>query len=258
MQKECSKRFFSKKAQLTIFVIIAVVIVAAIAGYVIYRNQTAIKISSEFISAKQNIDACLSDALMSSIYSNGLEGGYFNVPEPKLSYLSSDIPIYYSAKTNTAYVPSEQELERQLALTVNDSSYLCLDTFNEIRNESYGLTVGAMSSVKTMIKNQTVEADINWPIVLSKGDKTQEISQFTETVNFDLNGKYEDVKDFIEQQKASPQEIPVENLLKLGASRGFEIETINEENLTSIYTFIYKNQTYNNAKFIYAFGVEYG
>ena len=30
MQKECSKRFFSKKAQLTIFVIIAVVIVAAI------------------------------------------------------------------------------------------------------------------------------------------------------------------------------------------------------------------------------------
>ena len=257
MQKErCEKN--NKRGQVTMFIIIAVIVVALIVGYSLLMGKNTVKIDSQFIFAKTSIDQCLSNALLTSIYYTGLSGGYFeNVPTPKFSYLGSSMPIYYSAKTNQSSVPSKTEMEKQLVLAVNNSLYMCLTNIDSIKAQGFNLTVGNVKSIKVTILENSVKADIDWPITISKVDKEQIISKFTATTNFDLNTKYNIVNEFITDQKANPESVLLERLGELGITNKFEIETIDIDNNTMLYTFIFTNEKNNDADYIYAFGVEY-
>ena len=128
---------FSKnhRGQVTIFIILAVVIIAAVALYFIFRGNLAptTQIPQEFQPAYNTFLSCLQNNVQSGISILESQGGYIYLPqfEPgsiyspfssQLNFLGNPIPYWFYVSGNNIakqQVPSQTLMQTQLAQYVS-------------------------------------------------------------------------------------------------------------------------------------------
>src|SRR3989344_3107805 len=108
-----------KRGQVTIFVVVAVVIVALVGiSYVVVNNKekgSDTNLSPEAQVFKTYMDGCLKDVLRDSIVHIGLQGGYFSPPDSEdraLDFFGEVVPYYLYEKENL--IISEKRLVSEL------------------------------------------------------------------------------------------------------------------------------------------------
>ena len=126
MNKNLSK---SKRAQVTIFIIIAIVLVAGVAGFFLLRDKIAItRLHASIEPAYNTFLACLAENTEVGIDVLETHGGYIELPdfEPgsvhmpfssQLNFLGNPIPYWYYVSGNAIekeQVPSKTKMEEQL------------------------------------------------------------------------------------------------------------------------------------------------
>ena len=135
------KRGF-RKAQVTIFIIVAVVIVviAGIVFYVVNSNQKN-KLSQEFFESAEikpklyeienHISDCITQSTRDSIETIGVQGGYYNKPESSEDYFDLEwtfIPYYYGG--GEFKIPGLDNVEKELSDYVKDNVDVCMEGFS--------------------------------------------------------------------------------------------------------------------------------
>ena len=119
----------NKKAQVTVFIIIAIILVTAVAIFFIFREsliteRIPVSIEPVYVSFL----SCLEDDTLVGIDVLGSQGGYISLPdfEPgsaympfssQLNFLGNPIPYWYYVSGNNVQkeqVPSKREMEDQL------------------------------------------------------------------------------------------------------------------------------------------------
>src|SRR3990167_7805577 len=96
----------NRRAQVTIFVVIAVVIVAlASVSYLVVKNKESdVPKTPEAAAFKTYIDGCLKDSLEEVLIVMGQRGGYYNLPSNSLNdelsvgFLDYNVPYYLNEK----------------------------------------------------------------------------------------------------------------------------------------------------------------
>ncbi|MCX8194337.1 MAG: hypothetical protein N3G19_03195 [Candidatus Pacearchaeota archaeon] len=157
-----------KKAQVTLFIIIAILIIAII--FLIFWQQWAFggKLSAtDLAKVKSYVDDCFKLKTRQGVLLIAKQGGYNTLPDASINFLEEKTAYYF--KDNQTLVPTISTVEEELNSWLNDNLKECLSM------PGYSLTTkecNASSKIK-----EKVRVDFNCPIVVTKDTTSSRIPE---------------------------------------------------------------------------------
>lgn len=231
-----------KKSQVSIFIIIVLILITGIILFFILNNKETNY--QDFISNEKynEIKNCLEKTSSDAIYFNFLQGGYYNVSEPKIQYYPIEIPVYYNKKV---YFPEIKDIENHISLFVKEN-YNCSKE---------------IEMVNVRILDKSIEFDYRIPLVIESGDNTVEYLDFENSFYSDFKEKYELVKSFLEYQKELEYEqnltgFPLSHMTNLAYENDFIFEILEINKDIKIITIIL-NRIDERGELAYNFALDY-
>jgi len=172
------------KAQTTIFVIIAIIIVALFAGYFIFRDKISISkvpvsmqpVYTAFLSCLEEDALVGADILMS-------QGGYIELPEfesgsaympfsSQLSFLGNPIPYWYYVSGNNfekEQVPSKEDMEKELAQFIEGKISGC--AFDMYYDQGFEIYLDEPKA-RVEIQDKQIEIKLDMDLTINKEEET--------------------------------------------------------------------------------------
>ncbi len=252
-----------KRGQITIFIIIGILILGAVAGSIyLVKNfsQDALEaedkkeVGSETASIKLFVENCIKKTIEEGIHHIGLRGGYYEIINTdyitKTENKLIKIPFYLDqGKVNS---PTKTEIEQELSKYIEKNLLSCTN-FKSFEKQGYVIEKGNISA--NTILDKKINVDVKFPLKITSGSETQNLEKFTKTVNYDFLEKYNIINDFLYEQKKDTEWFSFGKILDLSDENDFDYE-FQFQNSTIIVDFIFTD--YLKEPFIYSFSLKYG
>lgn len=164
----------SKRGQVTVFIILGLIIVAAL-GLFYLRGIAPPEQDATLPTGpiQQYVESCISNTASQGIINNGRNGGYFVFPDNSTKHLFENVPYYYDVGDN---IPPEKDIfANQIALYVDTMLDLCVNDFRAF--PGYNITPDVPSSSAT-ISDQTLTLTTVFPLIIRKGTSVKELTSF--------------------------------------------------------------------------------
>ncbi len=240
----------NKRGQLTIFIIAAILIVAGVVMFFVFRGDVdkLENIPEEVNPIYIYIVSCLeetSDFAFKEIYQ---QGGYYEVPSEILfEYFTKDYPYYYINSEN--HIPKIEDVEREFGNYISDRIENCLD-FETFENQGYDIQTDEISA-SFNIKEGYVDVELDFPLIISKGDFSTEISEFKVRVDSNLKGILDLSGIILEDYSINPGFICLTCLEEYNTDTEFSVssQAINYGDEVFLFS-IYDSQTEFNWRFV--------
>ena len=197
----------SKKAQVTVFIILGVILLL-IAGLVIYvTTQQIIKPIEEKIIIPEGtqpiydmISECVYQTAKDGIIKIGMQGGYLNLPREIINTPASHISLdpYSTLKTpfwhyqNQDRTPTIEFMQQEINTQITQNLQNCLNF--ETLSPEYTITQKANPTAQTTIAKDKVIITLNWPIEIKKTDKTIQLNKIITNIDVKLKEIHEIAK----------------------------------------------------------------
>jgi len=190
-----------KKGQVTIFIIIAVIIVALIVGFFLLRGKISIvRIPEDFKPIEQYFLSCIEGNAKIGINILEQQAGYIYLPEfqqgsdfspfsNQLDFNGLAVPYWYYVSGNNIVkeqIPSNREMEKQLEKYLQEN-FIC--DFSNYKDKGFDIKLGEIKA-NVQILNNKVSVNINADLDLSKEDKSARISSHKQEVSSNLGKLY--------------------------------------------------------------------
>jgi len=228
----------SKRAQVTIFVIIAIVVLALVGGYFVIRNVISVenKLPADFQPVYQTILQCLEDETQTGINVLESSGGYIETPRfesgssylpfsSQLNFLGNPIPYWYYVSGNNIQkeqVPTLSNMQNDLENFIEDRIPNC----DLLAYYGQGFEIN-FEKAKAVVKisSSKVDVSLEMPTNLLKENTSVSVSNFKTLVNSDLGKLYEDAKTVYtyEQQSLFLESYAVDFLRNYAPVDGVEL-----------------------------------
>jgi hypothetical protein len=175
-------RISAKKGQATLFIIIAIVIVAAALFGILYFRMLA-PLPRETRNVENYLQDCAALQIKEAAKTAELQGGYLELPafeegssympfSSQLSFLGMDVPYwFYISGNNIAkeQKPSLEQIEEQLANYVNEHIREC--RFDSFTSKGYSVETQGEPITSVTIKASSIDATVRWPLTVTVGEK---------------------------------------------------------------------------------------
>ena len=221
-----------KRGQVTLYVIIAILIVVA-AGILIYVQRAAVLSQFGYIPSyirpiKTYSDECLKSTLENGIYLVGMQGGF--VETPAMSFETNFSIIAYSYLTGRNLFPNITKVESQLSDYINTMLPQCVD-FSKWPD----FTVSA-NQVKSnvMILENEVLADANWPLTIEKGS-TYQLNKFSTRLPVRLGLIHGIASTIVDKAMKDPTHIDLSYIIDTNENYNLSIDLVPYNN-TLVYS----------------------
>ncbi|MBI2631490.1 hypothetical protein HYW75_00615 [Candidatus Pacearchaeota archaeon] len=174
---------FNKKAQVTIFIIIAIVIIGGLTAYLLIRSKSKLEIIDPAFSPIFNYySSCIEDAARAAadltgsqggrIYISGYETGSEYAPfSSQLNFLGFNIPYWYYVAGNgiiKEQVPSKQDIEKDISLYVKEKISDC--DFESFYRQGFSIELGN-KEVNINLEDNKIKVNVEQDITITKDDK---------------------------------------------------------------------------------------
>ncbi len=275
----------NKKAQIALFLIAGIVL------FIIFVFLSAIKQQSNTtngLNSNQNnpieiqaqfhteskltgyIDSCLKQTTEQAILSNGLHGGYFNLPKESTSDLQENIP-YYSQNNNVLnnnpqkinfLYPSDEILLKQISSYVDSLLPICLNNFIQFKEQGYLIKINQQmpSTTNAIFSADGLIIKTNLPITITK-ESTKESAQI-QLANFmvelpakDLHTNFKLAKIIAETMEQ--KEICYTCFSKIAEQNNISVNIIHLQNNVYLFELINTDYKINDEQYKLRFGVKY-
>ncbi len=192
----------NKRGQVTIFIIIAIIIIGSVAAYFFLIKPTAqASLPASIQPAYSSFLSCLEDKTRTGIDILESQGGYIELPdlEPgnrympfssQLDFLGNPIPYWYYVSANNVQkeqVPSQGEMEKALGNFISDRIREC--DYENYYSEGFEITQGEPRA-SVSIKSDSVDVRLAMDMTISKGEDTSIINTHKATVKSNLGSLY--------------------------------------------------------------------
>jgi hypothetical protein len=204
----------NKGGQVTIFIIIAILIVAGVVAYFFLRGGLGkISIPAEVQPIYTSFLTCLEDDTSTGISILQSQGGYIYLPEfepgssympfsSQLNFFGNPIPYWYYVSGNNIekeQTPTKKEMEQQLETFIEDEINDC--NFDSYYEQGFEISL-AEPAAKATIKDNKVEINLNANLNVARGDEDTLIRTHKVVVKSKLGSLYDSAKKiYNEQQK---------------------------------------------------------
>jgi len=214
----------NKKAQVTIFIIIAIVIVGAIILFFTFKDDIGKTFGSENEALSSFVENCIEKTGKDAIYNIGQKGGYFY--SPKLS-TSNGIPYYYYEGDNEMH--SKEEVEKEISTYLNEMLTFCTGQFEDF--PGLNITSGEVNT-KTTIESDKIMLDVTFPLTVISNNKNYIIENFNKVeilIRVDLI--YDSIEELIKGQLGK-ENICLSCITKIALKNDLKIDMTGAENAT--------------------------
>src|SRR3989338_4455964 len=243
----------NKKAQIAVFIIIGIIILAAVIFLTQYKQLTIPKgeVSAIDPAPVQNfVSACLEKTSHDAVVYIGGHGGFFNLPE------SSDkiLQLPYYLKNNFTSWPSREKIESEIADYIDTELLFCLENFRNFK----GMTIGyeyPISNVSVYDKKVIILTDFT--IKIQQSENTVVIDKFDENIDSKLGIIINLVDNYVQVQKNDTKTICMSCLLDLVNANNLSITLGHVENSTFVFTITDKEMPIEEEKYEFKFLVQY-
>ena len=222
----------SKRSQVTIFIVIALIVVIGIVLYIVVRGGLGGRVDPAFAPVHDFVVGCLEESVDESVKGISLGGGYNEVEGA--SYLLSDVPYYFSnGKVN---IPDKKKVEEEFNDYIKESMVICINEFGSIQEQGFTIEYNEMR-VDTKLGDE-IEVRIDYPISASKGEASSSFRKFKVEKNFNFNRIMKLVDEFKKEHQENPNFIPVSFLSLFAEREGFTFDLIYTGESEVVYSFL--------------------
>lgn len=202
-----------KKGQVTIFIIIAILIVASVMGYFLLKDRIKLGgMPKEILPAYNYFLSCVEDETKIASGLMGSQAGYIKVPEfspgseympfsSHLDFLGFSVPYWYYVSGNgiaKEQVPSKEKMESQLAEYLRERIKEC--SFEEFEAQGFVIERGE-PEVNTVINEEKIQVEVEMPLTISFGEITSVQNKHSVSVNSRLGKFYNTAKKIYDTEK---------------------------------------------------------
>lgn len=242
------KDMISKRGQVTIFIIIAIILIASMSLYFIFRDKITenTDIPAEIVPIKNFVDLCIEEKIEEAVYSIGLGGGYYFPP-----YLSDYSGYTYYFYEGENYFPSKEKIENQLSNVIESKISNCVGNFEEF--PSYTIKRRAVE-IKTDILDDLIIFDIEFPLRITLGKETNIVKDFGEHEFYvKLGIIHEEISNLIENDYYSEEKVCLDCFSSLIIEHNISVDYIDGGVGDSIFILGDFNKDYNKTfEFVFA------
>ncbi len=227
----------NKKGQVTIFIIIAVILIALVGVFFAVRNVvTEEKIPAEIESVYNSFLACVEENTLTGVSVLESQGGYIELPafEPgssympfssQLDFLGNPIPYWYYVSGNNIQkeqVPTEVDMEIQLAKFVEDKVRDC--NFDSFYEEGYLISKG-IPEASTNIKDNSIDVQVDMSLTIELQGESYVVNDHDVSVDSYLGKLYTNARRIYqrEQNELFLERYAVDNLRLYAPVDGVEL-----------------------------------
>lgn len=193
----------SRKAQVAIFVIVAIVIVAGIILYFALSGPSVSTVPQNMKPAYDYYLGCVENTAREGIALLGEQGGYIEVPDfipgsqympfsSQLDFYGQPVPYWLYVSGNnilSEQVPTRNDMEQQLEEYLEARLDYC--DFADFEMQGFDVIVHE-GAVNVDIKDSAVELDVNNDVVIGFGEEVVQVSDHVLSVDSRL-GRFHDL-----------------------------------------------------------------
>ncbi len=239
-------------AQVTLFIVIAIMVIGAIVGTFIFRNKifSEQEYPSDILEVQIFVENCLRTTAKNSVVRIGERGGYFLIfNEPSID---RRIPYYLKGTQKT--IPSKQEIELNLAGFVREELSFCILNFKEF--EENFIIEHSLEKSETKIFEDSVIFTLNYPISINKKEieTIYYLNNFQVDISISLDKVYNIAQEIIDEQAEHPESICLSCLFDFGKENKVYIDLIDYENST-VFTIIDNNSQIKGESYKWNFAI---
>lgn len=186
-----------KRGQVTVFIVIALLIVAGVGIYFLVKNNAnSSKIPSEFQNVYGSFSSCIEDVVISGAKTLESQGGYIYLTDfesgsehmpfsSHLNFLGNPVPYWHYVSGNNIArekVPSLSDMENELQKFVNENAPDCIP---ENLEEGYEITSGTPNA-RISINPKEILLNLEMDISMSKGEQSVSVKNNKIAVDSEL------------------------------------------------------------------------
>jgi len=214
-ERDLCWRYFlpRKRSQVTIFIIIAIVLIAGVVGYFLFKDKL---VSSGIPVSMQPLYStfiqCLEDETKIGINVLEGQGGYIELPDfeagsayspfgSQLYFLGNPIPYWYYVSGNNIereQVPSVKNMEDELENFIEEKIKGCV--FDSYYEEGFEIQQGEPNA-DVVIKKNSVNVVLGMNLNIAKGDENVLIKSHNVDVKSNLRELYESAREIYEYEQ---------------------------------------------------------
>jgi hypothetical protein len=261
----------SSRSQITVFVIIALLIVVAVGIIFVVRNslktgQVTPAVGTENVG--DFVTECLESTSENGLVIVGRQGGYYKfASELNVAYSGNDsepgilftelgninVPYYFYNLKNI--MPPKEKIEEQLSLYVRDNLNNCIKDFDIFEQKGFSIDAGNINAT-TKILEDKVEIFLDYPVTTTKADFTQTKTVYS--VNFPIRLKevYNITQTFLSLQTINSGRLCVECLIA-AVPASFHTQVLTSDDNTNIFILTDKERKLNNSNYDFIFAYKY-
>ena len=198
------------------------------------------------------VESCIENMAKKGIYFIALQGGYYDAPQLSVPFLNANVPFYWHNKESK--VPEKQVIEKDLSKYIKNNLPECINDFKSFEELGFRINAGE-PKIKSTIAEKNVVVDVEYPIRVSSDSGSINLDKFTSTIDLRLNDAYKFSNQIVEEQKKTPDSIPIGFITDLSYNNDFTFEIINLQNDEVIYSLVLPKE--GNDDLIYSFAAKY-
>jgi len=238
-----------KRGQLTIYILIAILIVSTILIYFSLRGdilQNVISSPSDEVSLF--VQDCIESEGANVIYTIGKNGGYY-IPTD----FSIDIGIPYYSSDGENYMPSKESVENEISFYLSEVLFLCTKNFVDFSNFNI-----SQSEIKTNVNidDDKISLNVNYPIRIIKGEDVSLIEEFEAEIPVRLGIVYDSISEFTQEQ-ISHDGICLSCMLEISLKNDLFVDMFDYDDSTTVFFFRDENSKINDIPFTWVFANKY-
>lgn len=199
-----------KRGQITVFVILAIIIVVGVVLFFAFRGEKSGTESVEipvFVSPiNVFVDSCLASVSENVVYSVGEGGGYFFPPAR-----SNDEGISYLYYEGVNYFPEISIMESQIEEGIASNMILCVNNFDDFSNYEIVYTT---PEIDVEILDENIFVNMDYSISVSQGNSTYVLRNFNAEVPVRLGLINRLLKKFLNERYYDNGEICIDCVLE--------------------------------------------
>jgi len=203
----------NKSGQVTLFIIVAVILVVAVALFFVLRGGfSQEKVPPRFEPAYTNFLSCLEEDILTGIDLLGTQAGYIDLPEfepgsayspfsSQLNFLGNPIPYWYYVSGNNlpkTQVPSKSEMEKSLEKFVEERVSGC--SFESYYDQGFGIDFGEPSA-DINIEENAIELNLDVDLNLEFSQEKVIVRNHNLRVSSKLGELYDSAKQIYEAEQ---------------------------------------------------------
>lgn len=206
--------FIKKRGQVSIFVIIAIVILAGAGVYFLARGNFGVSgVPASLEPVFNYYSECIKEETKTAIELAGSQGGYVEVPayvpgsdyapfSSQLNFLGFPVPYWYYISGNgliKEQAPSKSDIERGIAGYIEERVRDC--KFDNFYSQGFDIKLNE-PSVSVRINDESVDVSVDSGLVVSKGSDSASRSEHKVSVSSKLGKFYGIARKIYEKEKS--------------------------------------------------------